>query len=78
MGDVTQQTAMLHLGRRRHPDNLPAEEGGDGVGEPEHLLIVGGSEDDRQSLVGELAKMAIDFRPSAHVDAARRFLDQQD
>src|ERR1700733_15131461 len=74
MSDVTQETAVLQLDRWRHPDNAPAEEGGDGVREPEHLLIVGGGEDDGQPLVGELAKVAIDFRASAHIDAARGFL----
>src|SRR5271163_733753 len=78
MSYVTQETAILNLSRRRHPDNAPAEEGGDSIGEPEHLLIVGGGEDDRHPLVGELAKVTVDFGASAHVDAASRLLDQED
>ena len=78
MGDIPQKLFRFERVRACDPHQAPAKECRDSVGEAKDLLIVRGHKDHRQPLVGELAQMAIDLRPSADIDATRGLFDEKD
>src|SRR6056297_2524898 len=59
-------------------DDGAAAEHADPVRQARHLRQFGGDHDDRIAVLGELAHQLVDFRLGAHVDAARRLVEDQD
>ena len=58
-------------------DHAAVPHDADPVREPEHLLQLGGDVDDGHALLGQRGDQALDLRLGADVDAAGRFVKDQ-